>query len=78
MTAEEIDLLEIEARMMSGEPFTFMHLHSLSGYKSDTYRLADRTIQKWRRKGWISFVRKGHTPIWSLTELGKTEARPRA
>lgn len=74
MTSQEIDLMEIENRMRSGEPFTFMHLHSLSGYQSDTYRLADRTIQKWRRKGWISFVRKGHTPVWSLTELGKSEA----
>lgn len=68
------ELKKIEARMLSGEPFTFMHLHSLSGYQGDTYRVADRALQKWRKKGWISFVRKGHTPVWSLTGVGLKEA----
>lgn len=68
------ELRKIEERMVSGEPFTFMQLHSLSGYGSDTYRLADRALQRWRKKGWISFIRKGHSPVWSLTEIGKRQA----
>lgn len=65
------ELRKIEARMSNGEPFTFMQLHQLSGCDSDTYRLADRALQKWRRKGWISFKRKGHTPVWFLTDIGR-------
>jgi DNA-binding transcriptional regulator PaaX len=35
------------------------------------YRLVDRTIQKWRRKGWISFVRMGRDTLWSMTDAGR-------
>lgn len=70
------ELRKIEDRMMSGEPFTFRQLQSLSVSYIDTYRVADRALQKWRRKGWITFERKGRTPIWSLTDKGKAEASP--
>lgn len=49
------DLERIEARMGNGEPFRFMDLHS--GFVSADYRLADRTIQKWRKAGRIENFR---------------------
>lgn len=67
------DLEIIEARMASGEPFTFGELHSLIDLsdKERSYRLADRTIQKWRKRGLISFVKNGRDVVWSLTDSGK-------
>ncbi len=61
---------EIEKRMKSGKPFTFASLHT--NLPEEGYRMADRTIQKWRRKGWISFVRNGRDTIWALTAAGRT------
>lgn len=68
-------LEKIEARMRSGEPFTYQELAQLNptplgkpGLHADHDRLADRTIQKWRRKGLIQFTRSGlgGRPVWSL------------
>lgn len=33
--------------------------------------MADRTIQKWRRRGWIAFEREGRKIIWRLTDTGR-------
>lgn len=62
--------VKMEARMVDGEPFTFSDLHH--GFpEHEAYRLADRLIQQWRKRGWISFVRIGRSTIWSLTDAGR-------
>lgn len=67
-------LEKIEARMMSGEPFTYAELGALNPappgrgpMHNDPDRLADRTIQKWRKAGKISFTRIGRNTYWTLT-----------
>lgn len=60
----------LEARMLSGEPFSCSELvysRSIKGtapYDLDFHRLVDRTIQKLRKKRLISFTRQNGTPIW--------------
>lgn len=65
-------LQKIEARMANGEPFRFRDLHSLANSMGADWRIADRAIQRWRKRGWISFVRVGRDSIWSLTEAGRS------
>ncbi|CDP50670.1 hypothetical protein [Devosia sp. DBB001] len=65
---------KMEAKMADGEPFTFSDLHK--GFPDyEAYRLADRLIQQWRKRGWISFVRVGRSTIWSLTDAGRDAIR---
>jgi hypothetical protein len=52
----------LTARMLSGEPFTW------SGVGGS--RLADKVIQKLRRKGLIAFKREGRTAVWCATKGG--------
>jgi hypothetical protein len=71
MDRQEI-LKAVEARMANGEPFTFVQLHSpFSGQEVAAFRIADRAIQKWRKKGWIAYALEGRTPVWSLTPAGR-------
>lgn len=65
MTDAEI-LTYVEQRMSNGQSFTFGSLHR--GLPDTAYRIADRAIQKWRRKGWIAFTREGRNAVWRLTE----------
>lgn len=63
----------LEARMLSGEPFTYS---GLSAARKQTFtgedifrdgdhdRLIDRTIQKLRRKGLIAFTRERGRVVW--------------
>ncbi len=67
-------IVRLERRIFSGEPFTFYGLH---GGLDAAYRPADRLIQKYRRKGFISFEMKGRQPVWSLTETGRAEMKRR-
>lgn len=63
-------------RIASGAPFTYAQLTELvvaHGAHEGHDRIADRTIQSWRRKGSIAFVREGRNVIWSLTELGRAQ-----
>lgn len=62
-----------EARMLSGEPFTYGQLCARrrataapeDRFKHDDHdRLIDRTIQKLRRKGLIAFTREGSKVVW--------------
>ena len=62
----------IESRMSDGTPFTYGALCRLPGLHRDDDRLPDKTIQKWRRKGWIAYERIGRDTIWSLTDAGRT------
>ncbi len=62
-----------ERRMATGEPFTFGELYRTVKWNGNGYREADRCIQRWRKKGWISFTRKGRDCVWSLTENGRVE-----
>ena len=63
-------LARIEAVIFSGEPFT---LHDLRKWGRDSESIADRTVQKHRKAGLISFVRFGPQVIWGLTEAGRAE-----
>lgn len=62
---DEVTLAKIETRMASGEPFTY---GQLCKQWPASHRLIDQTIQKWRRKGLISFARTGRLTVWSLTD----------
>lgn len=64
MTKDEI-MEKLEARAMSGEPFTFAQLHRVSSEPA-SYRMADRYIQKLRKNGVIEGKRVGRTVVWSL------------
>ena len=57
----------IEARMASGEPFTYGMLCAMLPH-GDNGRTADKLIQQWRRKGHIKMDgRIGRAPRWVLT-----------
>lgn len=64
MTVEE----KIRARMGNGEPFTYGELWL--PYGIEAFRIADREIQRWRKKGFISFTREGRNVVWRLTDAG--------
>lgn len=70
-TSAAASIRAIESRMRSGEPFTYGQLCRLPGMHRDDDRLADKAIQRWRRRGWISFERVGRNTLWTLTEVGK-------
>jgi len=68
---------DIEARMLSGEPFSYGGLcewraerdeGAIKTRMPDHDRLIDRTIQKLRRKGLIAFTREGGKIVWRPTE----------
>jgi hypothetical protein len=79
MDREEVKRTMVQ-RMCSGESFTFGGLWRPFGASQrqdgcDPYRLADKLIQVWRRKGRITFTRTGKTTVWRLTEIGREHAR---
>jgi hypothetical protein len=64
---------DLEERMLSGEPFTYGALcewraeREQGAVRTKNYdhdRLVDRTIQKLRRAGKISFTREGGKVVW--------------
>lgn len=59
----------IQRRMAHGGPFTFGELWRPHG--DVAYRLADREIQRWRKRGWIAFTRTGRQTVWSVTDTGR-------
>ncbi|AFU87567.1 hypothetical protein CcrKarma_gp050 [Caulobacter virus Karma] len=64
------------ARIESGEPFTYAGLSAVNdaaGGNEARDRLADRTIQKYRRKGWITFTREGRYVVWRPTPAGAAQ-----
>jgi len=71
------DANEIEARMLSGEPFTYKGLSAdrKATFRGDAMfrdgdhdRLIDRTIQKLRRRGLIEFRRVGRDTVWTVVD----------
>lgn len=66
MSAQEA----VESRMRSGEPFTYGELaavNAANGGNEGRDRLAAKTIQKWRRKGWVEMRGgqvRGRAPLW--------------
>lgn len=62
---------EIEARMLSGKPFTYMELCKTHSDNNDNDRLIDRTIQRLRRAGKIWFMREGKSVIWRVYKGGE-------
>lgn len=55
---------ELEARMLSGEPFTWAQLGGST--------LVDQTIQRLRKRGLIEFKRQGRNCVWRATRCGGT------
>lgn len=77
----------IERRIMSGEPFTFGDLwqeaNEAGGQPrmdtdSPNYRLADRTIQKYRRKGLIDWRKEDGKTVWRLTDAAISQSEGRS
>ena len=64
--AEPSAAATLEARMLSGEPFTYGGLCDTFGvsFNETRTRLIDRTIQKLRRKGLIAYRREGGAVTW--------------
>ena len=71
---------------LAREPLTFADLwptaneadgHARMDQNAPGYRLADRWLQKGRRKGWMHFVRIGKSTVWSLTPAGRAALEPR-
>lgn len=62
-------LKEIYGRMLENEEFTFLGLHAR--LPDEAYRLADRTLQSFRRKGLAKYRRDGRSFVWSLTAEGR-------
>ena len=61
-------LKEIIGRALVNEEFTFGGLHV--GLPEEAYRLADKTLQSWRRKGFAVTERRGRQFVWKLTPKG--------
>lgn len=59
----------IYARMLNSAQFEFSTLHI--GLHEDAYRMADKTLQSFRKRGWASFEKKGRHFVWSLTPEGR-------
>ena len=52
--------------------FTYAQLGQRFSPDEDKTRLADKSIQKARRRGWIEFRREGKLTVWRPTLLGRT------
>ncbi len=57
----------LEARMLSGEPFTYKELKGEFTNDDDHYRIVDLAIQRLRRRGLITYRREGRLVIWAAT-----------
>lgn len=77
--ARQAALRRIEDRMMSGDPFTLSDLNAGltdSAFGADRLeRLADHTVQKWRKDGLIVSHREGRRILWQLTDAGRARAK---
>lgn len=66
--SERIDIAAIEARMLSGEPFTYGGMCARFDV-GDRGRTTDKTIQRLRRRGLISYRRiPGQGVVWATVE----------
>lgn len=63
-------------RMLNGLPWVYCELAGIAKREGGSERDADRYMQKWRRKGWATFVRRGNLVLWSVTETGRTQNAP--
>ncbi len=73
-----IDVAAIEARMLSGEMFTYGGLvaqFSTGAPGCATDRAVDRMIQKLRKKGLVAIIgRHRQSPVWCATAAGQTHS----
>lgn len=58
---------QLEDRMLSGEPFTWSQIGGTAE--------VDRTIQRLRKQGLITFTREGRNCVWRAT--GRAQVDPR-
>lgn len=66
MTADQSIKEQIEARMLSGEPFEFSLMCARFGMTN--YRLVDRITQRLRKAGKIAYRREGRSVVWRAVE----------
>lgn len=69
-------LTATELRMVGADPFTYAELCTIAaghGSHEGSSRLCDKTLQRWRRKGWIWNWRDGKSTLWALTDAGRAE-----
>lgn len=78
MTKEQIQSA-VEARMANGNPFTLKELRQLPAFADvkdvSPDRVADALIQRWRKRGWVTFTRVGRDTVWTLTEEYRNQAK---
>ncbi|MGN7750599.1 hypothetical protein [Sinorhizobium sp. 22678] len=60
---------KVYKRMLEKSEFEFSDLHI--GLPDEGYRVADRTLQRLRKRGYASFRKEGRKFFWSLSEDGK-------
>lgn len=60
---------EIHQRMLSSDEFEFASLHM--GLPTEAYRMADRILQDFRKRGFATYRRVGRKFIWWLTPAGR-------
>lgn len=65
---------KLEARMLSGEPFTYGGLCAERGDKLDKGRMIDKAIQRLRRRGLIAFIREGRNVVWRPVATVRTHS----
>lgn len=58
--------------LKSGEPFTYGELCERFN-DGKMCREADKTLQKWRKKGWLTVTRVGRRHLWRTTDKGREE-----
>lgn len=63
-------------RMLETDPWTYAELGAVATRAGGNERDADRFMQKWRRKGWATFVRMDGRVWWSPTEAGRIQNTP--
>jgi hypothetical protein len=72
----QIAFVALEHRMLGGDPFSHHDPPAPSAPVSGRFvpepeRLIDRAIQRFRRKGWISFKHEGGRVVWRWTSAGE-------
>lgn len=62
------NLNDLEQIMLTRKGFTLADIVECTG---EQMRVIDRTIQKLRKKGWISYQRVGKKCVWAATAEGE-------
>lgn len=63
-------------RMLETDPWTYAELSAVAIRAGGNERDADKFMQKWRRRGWATFVRMDGRVWWSPTDEGRVKNTP--